>query len=132
MDKDLSYSLIPFLQDGSITGWDLALRSRLHLSFNVFNLFISLNMKFSSILLPGAPFLLDLYILYFSLLSVLLLSSTRFIRVNISNHKMESKLGCFEISFTNAINSKFLTLASGRIFGQWQNAGKFFAKLSQE
>jgi hypothetical protein len=41
-------------------------------------------------------------------------------------------LGFLEISFVNAINLNFFTLASGRLFRPEQKAATFFTKISQE
>lgn len=88
-------------------------------SQHFFNLFISLNIGFSSIPLPGVPFHLIQYILYFYFLRILLFiikCYIMFVRVNISNQRAESVLGCFEISFANSLNPEFFTLASDRLF----------------
>ena len=94
-------------------------------------LFFCLSTGFSYILLPGAAFILKLYISYFSCLtwSFLLLM---FIRVNANSHITESVLGFFQTSSANRICRKLFTLASGRLFRQGQKAATFFTELTQD
>lgn len=79
--------------------------------FYIFNLFISLNIGFSSIPLPGVLLLPEPYILYCYLLGFLLFIETLFMRVNTSNCMTESILGCFVISFCHCNLSKSLPVS---------------------
>ena len=96
--------------DINLAGWYLAPRSALP----YLNL-ISLNKGFSFISLPGAPLILEPYILYFSFLSLLYLLKMHFMRCK---HRTKSMQCILETSFVNAININLFTLASGRLFRQ--------------
>jgi hypothetical protein len=81
------------------------------------NLFISLNIGFSSIVFPGTLLLLEAHTLYF-FLSKLNCASSKTLFMSL-NHSTESKLGCFVTFFVNAIN---LTLHLSH--GQTSEKGK--------
>jgi hypothetical protein len=53
-------------------------------------------------------------------------------KTELSSYTTEFIPGCCETSFVKAIHLNLFTLASGRLFGQWQKAGTFFTKISQE
>jgi hypothetical protein len=52
-------------------------------------------------------------------------------RENFNNHTKEFKLGCLKIFFANASNLNIFTLASGRLFGQWQKTATSITKTLQ-
>ena len=93
------------------------------------NLFISLNNGFNSISLPGTFLLHELYILYFSFLSLIGLIRTLFMRLN---QKTKFLLDFFQTSIVSAININLFSLALGRFYRQSQKAATFFTKISQE
>ena len=95
------------------------------------NLFISLNIGFSFISLPGAPSLPEPYILCLFFLILLLFIKRLFISVNSNNHTTEFITGCFYMSFINAISINLSTLASDSLFRQGQKA-TFFTKIPQK
>jgi hypothetical protein len=52
-----------------------------------------------------------------------------FISVNFRNHTTEFIAGYFEASFFKAIHIKLFTLASWKLFRQWQKAAMFVNKI---
>ena len=93
--------------DINLAGWDLAPRSPLP----YLNL-ISLNKGFSFISLPGAPLILEPYILFFFLCELAILVQNAH---HETQRKKNSLLGFCEISFVNVINKNLFTLASVHI-----------------
>ena len=111
----ISVSLISF-HSWKLSWVGPALRSQLpllHWASTFHQTFISLTTQLSFIVLPGMPFPLRLFILYFSLqLPPFLLYIC--LRVTTNNHMTESIWGYLEISSANAIKPKLFNLSSDR------------------